>query len=48
MLVRSLGKAVRILAVRVSRTGMNLRFFVLTLIVVMHRLTVVMCGRLVF
>jgi hypothetical protein len=48
MLMRSLGETVCFLAMRVSRASMHFRLFVLALIVVMDRFTVVMRGRLVF
>ena len=45
---RGLGQLVRFVAVRLRRTGMHLRLFVLALFVVMACLAVVVGGRLVF
>ena len=48
MLVCGLGVTVRILATRLSLTSVHFRLFVLALIVVMRRFSVVMCARRVF
>jgi hypothetical protein len=48
MLLCRLAETVRVLAMRLCRSGMHFRLILLSLIVVMGRFPVVMCGRFVF